>query len=94
VPFLGGEAAFPAAPFRIAALTGRPVILMLGLYRGGNRYDLHFETLIESAVLPRANRNEILEQWIALYASRLEHYCREAPFNWFNFYPFWADDEE
>jgi Predicted acyltransferase len=24
------------------------------------------------------------------YAARLEHYCREAPFNWFNFYDFWA----
>ena len=93
-PFLGGEASFPAAPFRIAALTGRPVILMLGLFRGGNRYDLHFETLIESAVLSRANRNEVLEQWIRLYASRLEHYCRQAPFNWFNFYAFWANDDK
>jgi len=93
VPFLGGEASFPAAPFRIAALTGRPVILMLGLFRGGNRYDLHFETLIESAVLPRANRKEVLEQWIRLYASRLEHYCRQAPFNWFNFYAFWENDD-
>ncbi len=93
VPFLGGEAAFPTAPFRIAALTGRPVILMLGLYSGGNRYELHFETLIESAILPRSNREEVLEQWIRLYASRLEHYCRQAPFNWFNFYAFWASPE-
>jgi len=94
VPFLDGTALFPAAPFRIAALTGRSVILMLGLYRGKNRYDLHFEELIESAVLPRDKRDQIVEQWIRLYASRLEHYCREAPFNWFNFYDFWSSDEE
>ena len=67
---------------------------MLGLYRGGNRYELHFETLIESATLPRSNRDEVLEQWISLYARRLEHYCRQAPFNWFNFYGFWASPEE
>lgn len=93
VPFLGATASFPAAPFRIAALTGQKVILMVGLYRGANRYDLHFETLIESPSLPRADRDQIIERWIRLYASRLEHYCREAPYNWFNFYDFWAGDD-
>ena len=23
------------------------------------------------------------------YVARLEHYCRLAPYNWFNFYDFW-----
>ena len=94
VPFLGGTALFPAAPFRIAALTGRSVVLMLGLYRGKNRYDLHFETLVESTTLPRAKRDQVLERWIRHYASRLEHYCRQAPFNWFNFFPFWSIDDD
>ncbi len=93
VPFLGANASFPAAPFRIAALTGRPLILMIGLYRGANRYDLHFESLVESPSLPRAGRDQILEGWLRLYASRLENYCREAPFNWFNFYDFWSNDD-
>ena len=92
--FLGATAAFPSSPFRIAALTGRPIILMLGLYRGANRYDLHFETLVESTALPRQAREQAIEQWTRLYASRLEHYCREAPLNWFNFYPFWSGDEK
>ena len=91
--FLGATAAFPSSPFRIAALTGRPIILMLGLYRGANRYDLHFETLVESTSLPRQSREQAIEQWTRLYASRLEHYCRETPLNWFNFFPFWAGDE-
>ncbi len=94
VPFLDATARFPAAPFRIAALTGRTVILMIGLYRGGNRYDLHFETLVQSPSLPRAERDQIVEGWIRLYARRLEHYCREAPFNWFNFYDFWSGDDK
>ena len=94
VPFLDATALFPAAPFRIAALTGRTVILMLGLYRGANRYDLHFETLVESPSLPRAERDEIVERWIRLFASRLEHYCRKAPFNWFNIYEFWSSDDK
>jgi predicted LPLAT superfamily acyltransferase len=93
-PFLGGTAAFPSAPFRIAALTGRPIILMLGIYRGANRYDLYFETLVEMTALPRQDREQAVAQWARLYANRLEHYCREAPLNWFNFFPFWSGDEK
>jgi predicted LPLAT superfamily acyltransferase len=26
------------------------------------------------------------------YVAILEALCREAPYNWFNFYDFWADD--
>ncbi len=92
VSFLGGTAALPTAPFRIAAMTGRPVILMLGLHRGGNRYELHFEKLIDAPALPRARRDEILQAWAQQFADRLAHYCRAAPYNWFNFYDFWVQD--
>jgi predicted LPLAT superfamily acyltransferase len=91
VPFLGEPAPFPVAPFRIAALLGRPVVLMVGLYRGGNRYDLCFERLVDAPKLDRATRDATLRQWAELYARRIEHYCRLAPYNWFNFYDFWAD---
>jgi len=91
VPFLGEPAPFPVAPFRIAALLGRPVVLMVGLYRGGNRYDLCFERLVDAPKLERATRDATLLQWTELYARRIEHYCRLAPYNWFNFYDFWAD---
>jgi predicted LPLAT superfamily acyltransferase len=28
---------------------------------------------------------------IEKYAARLEHYCRAAPDNWFNFHDFWRE---
>jgi predicted LPLAT superfamily acyltransferase len=74
--FLGAPAAFPTGPVRIAAMLERPIALMVGLYRGGNRYDVYFERLEGEGLLQR-------------YAARLEHYCRLAPHNWFNFYDFW-----
>ncbi|HJR12466.1 MAG TPA: acyltransferase [Rhodanobacteraceae bacterium] len=89
VPFLGTDAAFPAAPWQIAALLKVPVVLCLGMYRGGNRYDLVFETLAEQVELPRSDRNAALDAYIRHYAERLEHHLREAPCNWFNFYDFW-----
>jgi len=91
VPFFGEQAALPTAPFRIAAMLGRPVILMVGLHRGGNRYDLHFERLVDVPRLERSRRDAQIQEWAGLYAGRLEHYCRLAPYNWFNFYDFWAD---
>ncbi|HEY9112588.1 MAG TPA: acyltransferase, partial [Rhodanobacteraceae bacterium] len=89
VPFLGADAGFPAAPWQIAALLKVPVVLCLGMYRGGNRYDLIFETLAEEVELPRTERNAALDGYVRRYAERLEHHLREAPCNWFNFYDFW-----
>ncbi|HEX5960029.1 MAG TPA: acyltransferase [Rhodanobacteraceae bacterium] len=88
-PFLGSGAPFPAAPWQIAALLKVPVVLCLGLYRGGNRYDLVFETLAGQVELPRIGRDAALAEYVRRYAARLEHYLREAPCNWFNFYDFW-----
>ena len=82
--FLGAPARFPLGPFRLAVALGAPIVLGVGLYRGGNRYDLYFERLD----LPgRHRRRSLLERYVA----RLEHYCRLAPYNWFNFYDFWTE---
>jgi predicted LPLAT superfamily acyltransferase len=91
-PFLGEPAAFGEGPFRIAAMLGRPLVLMLGLYRGGRRYDLHFELLADFSSLARESRESrqaAIDEALRRYVARLEHYCREAPYNWFNFYDFW-----
>lgn len=96
VPFLGREAAFPTGPFRLAAMLKRPLVLMVGLYRGGNRYEVHFESLGDFSpeapaadpALPVAARVDAV---IDAYVARLEHHCRQAPYNWFNFYDYWSE---
>ncbi|MCB1560921.1 MAG: acyltransferase [Xanthomonadales bacterium] len=93
VPFLGAEAPIPNAPFLIAAALKAPVVLCFGLYRGGCRYDLHFELFADTVAIRRARRYQQLAELQARYAARLEHYVRLAPFNWFNFYDFWQSDE-
>jgi len=87
--FLGEEASFPQGPFRVAMLLGRPVVLMVGVYRGGRTYDVFFETLADAAAPRPRDGAEWIDATIRRYVERLEHYCREAPFNWFNFYDFW-----
>ena len=88
-PFFGEPAAFPVGPVRIAAMLKRPVALMLGIYRGGNRYEVHFERLAELDEIVSRDRDSMTRHVLQRYAERLEHYCRIAPYNWFNFYDFW-----
>jgi predicted LPLAT superfamily acyltransferase len=92
VPFFGEDAEFPDSPFLIAATLRVPVVISFGLYRGGRRYDLHFESFAVEQNVPRAQRREALRRMQVRYAQRLEHYVRSAPYNWFNFFDFWSDD--
>lgn len=92
-PFLGDPAGFPVAPWLIAAVLKVPVVLAFGLYRGGNRYDLVFEPFSEGIDLPRRERAAAIPALIRRYAARLEHHVRDAPYNWFNFYDFWKQDD-
>jgi predicted LPLAT superfamily acyltransferase len=87
--FLGEQACFPSGPFRLAAMLKRPMVLMFGLYRGDNRYDIYFERLVDTWDAPHAARGLLIEQSLHRYVERLEHYCRDAPYNWYNFYDFW-----
>jgi predicted LPLAT superfamily acyltransferase len=88
----GRTAWFPTTPWLIASALGVPVVLCAGLYRGGNRYDLHFEVFAERIAIDRRARAEELARIVGRYAERLERITRLAPLNWFNFYDFWQSD--
>jgi predicted LPLAT superfamily acyltransferase len=87
--FLGAPATFPIGAIVIAAMMHCPVILFFGIYRGGNRYEIYFEKFVDEIVLNREHRAEGIQYWTQRYVDRLEYYTRLAPYNWFNFYPFW-----
>jgi predicted LPLAT superfamily acyltransferase len=89
-PFLGSPAPFPVSPWLLAHTLKVPVVLCFGLYLGGNRYKLIFEPMADRVDIPRHQRGAALDALIARYAQRLEHYVHVAPYNWFNFYDFWA----
>lgn len=88
---LGSPAPFPVSPWLLAHTLKVPVVLCFGLYLGGNRYRLIFETFSDRVEIPRHDRGPALDALIGRYAQRLEHYIHVAPYNWFNFYDFWQD---
>ena len=85
----GGRVRLPAGPYWLAATLGCPVYLTFGLYHEPNRYALYCEPFAERIELPRGAREEGARRYAQQFAERLEHYCRLAPDNWFNFYDFW-----
>ena len=91
VPFLGALAPFPVGPQLLASILRAPVVLFFAVYRGANRYDIYFDEFADSVTADRRNRDAALKVWVERYAQRLEERVRDAPYNWFNFYPFWKD---
>jgi predicted LPLAT superfamily acyltransferase len=50
---------------------------------------MYFETFADTLAVERRRREQHLREAIVRFADRLEHYARDAPYNWFNFYDFW-----
>jgi predicted LPLAT superfamily acyltransferase len=98
IPFLGEPAPFSDGPLRLAAMLRQRVFFMAGLYHGGKRYSLRFEELADFRTAPGAKPatgaqiEQQVQDALARYVALLETLCREAPYNWFNFYDFWATE--
>jgi predicted LPLAT superfamily acyltransferase len=90
VTFLGEQAYLPTGPMRAAAILRCPVFFMAGLYRGKNNYHVVFERVADFSATSVGSRSLAVCAAIERYAAVLEHYCRTDPYNWFNFFDFWA----
>jgi len=89
--FLGEPASFPQGPFALARALRVPVILFAATSCGGGRYRIRFErfALSDGAAAPSTARRRC-EAECRAFAGWLDRSCRDAPYNWFNFYDFWA----
>lgn len=92
-PFMGAPAPFPQGPFILAAALRCPVILMMVLREEGKLL-IHAEPFADPLILPRATRQQALQQAVDRYAERLEAYALRSPLDWFNFYDFWQLPQE
>lgn len=91
IDFLGAPAAFPLGPWMLACMLEVPVVLCFAVYCGNGHYDVFFELLTDAVDARRDTRQATAERLAARYADRLAYYCRQRPYNWFNFFNFWAD---
>jgi len=91
VRLLGGLAQLPEAPVLLAGLLGCPVFLMLALKSAPGHYRVIIEKLTERVDLRGQGRQAAAAELLTAYARRLEHYCLEDPYQWFNFFDYWGD---
>jgi len=95
--FLGQPVPFSDGPFRLAAMLRRRVIFVAGLYHGGRRYELRFAELADFSISNADSREDTdrrVREALQRYVALLQALCLESPYNWFNFYDFWAHDAD
>jgi predicted LPLAT superfamily acyltransferase len=88
--FLGAPARLPLGPVQLAALLRTPCFFFSGVRRARRQYEARFELLADGSRMPPARSEEALAPWVQAYADRLAARARSAPYNWFNFFPFWS----
>ncbi|WP_370444177.1 LpxL/LpxP family acyltransferase [Candidatus Burkholderia verschuerenii] len=92
VRFFGETASVAQGPYVLAHLLGCPVYLIFCPEEEG-KYRLYLERFAERITLPRRDREVAIARYAQRFADRLEHHCRKAPLQWFNFYDFWRQRE-
>lgn len=93
VNFLGKPAAFPQGPWLLAGLLQCPVNLIHCL-KIDSRYQVIIEPFAERLHWKRSERDAVIRHWTQRYADQLAQRCLDAPLQWFNFYPFWNEDDD
>jgi predicted LPLAT superfamily acyltransferase len=86
--FLGRAAPLPIGPWLLASLLECPAYA-IACVRRGEGYRVRIERLAERVQLPRGAREQALAGYAGGFAAWMEAQVREAPYEWFNFFPFW-----
>lgn len=89
VDFLHATAQLPQGPWLLAGLLRCPVNLIFCTKHHG-RFRVTLERLADTVSWTRATRTLQIQRHAQAYANRLAEHCRQAPLQWFNFYPFWS----
>lgn len=89
VPFLGSDAAFSQGPYILASLLQCPVYTAMSI-RNGSKYKVSIKLFADEIILQRGRKEACIQQYAQKYAQYLEGYCTQYPYQWYNFFDFWA----
>ena len=93
VPFLGADAVFPTGPWILAATFKTPVVFVFCMKEGGKGYRIICEGPRTFTFDRNLTKDEQLREWIQWFAGRLEAYIERYPYQWYNFYSVWNEQE-
>lgn len=90
IPFLGDEASFPIGAYVMAAIAGAPLVPVFNLREPGGHYRFYGFPPQRPQLPSHEKRNAYLRECAISFAQNLETIVKRDPFQWYNFYPFWA----
>ncbi|MBP5519705.1 MAG: hypothetical protein J6X84_03895 [Treponema sp.] len=92
--FLGKEASFPYGVFLLTSLLKLPTFYMFGMRSRlsifSPKYNVHIEKSLIDFNGPRSEREARISECCGEYAKKLEKFCLMYPYQWYNFFNFWA----
>ncbi|MDE5898268.1 MAG: hypothetical protein K2H09_03260 [Treponemataceae bacterium] len=95
--FLGRLADFPYGVFLLAALLNAPTYFMFGLrtkiWSLFPKYHIFIEKSQVDFHCPRSEREERILSLCREFVGKLEKYCRQFPYQWYNFFNFWLTSD-
>lgn len=96
--FLGKKAEFPLGPFLLSVLLDRNPYFIFALREKDLGLDAFYDIHVHKSEIASANtrkqRHEQAGKIAMEFAALLEKYCKEYPFQWYNFYDFWEKCDE
>jgi predicted LPLAT superfamily acyltransferase len=90
VRFLGDTAWLPYGAFHIAATVGCPLVVLLTMKSSTHRYVVDASHVLRPTYENRSRRKEELQEWVQEYASILESFLIEHPYQCFLFQDIWG----
>jgi predicted LPLAT superfamily acyltransferase len=90
--FLGEPAPFPYSSFKLASASGAPIAVLLSYKTGPRSYELKLAKVIR---VPEGlgRGREQFQPYVAQFANALEEFVGEHPFQFFNFYDMWGQEQ-
>jgi predicted LPLAT superfamily acyltransferase len=93
IPFLGGTVSFPIGAYVIAAIAGAPLVHVFNLREPAGHYRFIGFPPQRPEMPPHDQRDSYLRDCVARFACDLESVMKRDPLQWYNFYPFWENND-
>jgi predicted LPLAT superfamily acyltransferase len=93
VPFLGGRIALPVSAYALASMTGAELVILFTVREKGITRILRAERLKVPSGLPRHDP-EVFVPFATRFARAMEEYVQSYPYQFFNFYNMWLDEDD
>lgn len=88
LPFLKGEAVFPAGPFSVATMKGLKVLSVNVMKSGVRKYHIYVTPLDYDTTAPRKEQIATLSR---AYVAELERMLSMYPNQWYNYFDIWKN---